>query len=463
MTPARPLRPPSALLVVALMVLGAALSGCGDAPGEQSTETTSMSSPAPVAAGEWSAELAVPGGPLRFGLVFAEHDQGLRAWIVNGAERIDVPRVTWEAGTLTLHIDHYDSRLTATPGDGGRRLAGLWTKRRGAGSWAELPFAATHASVAAPDPWPPPPPPVRASLTGRFAVHFEGDDDPAVGLFHVAGSGAASGTFLTTTGDYRYLSGGVTAEGRLELSAFDGAHAFLFHLTGNGAGPGDGPRLSGRFWSGDWFEQAFTARPDSEATVADPLAGTRFTGLPDEPLDLGALRFPDLDGVVRGLDDPAFAGRARLIQLFGSWCPNCSDACALLAELHEAYADRGLSIVGLAFELTGDAERDAEQVRRYAARHGVTWPLLVAGLADKAEAGKAVPFLDRVRSFPTTVFLHGDGRVRAVWQGFAGPATGSAHADLRATFEELIEELLAGAPADGAAPAGVAHPGGGGG
>jgi hypothetical protein len=99
--------------------------------------------------------------------------------------------------------------------------------------------------------------------------------------------------------------------------------------------------------------------------------------------------------------------------------------------------------VGLAFELTGDFERDAEQVERYRARHGIEFPLLVAGQADKAAASKSFPLLDRVRASPTTIVRDADGRVRAVHTGYAGPATGPEHAKLRADFERLIDELLA--------------------
>jgi len=47
-----------------------------------------------------------------------------------------------------------------------------------------------------------------------------------------------------------------------------------------------------------------------------------------------------------------------------------------------------------------------------------------------------------VRAYPTTVFLRADGSVRAVHQGFSGPATGAEHQKLRQDFERLIAELL---------------------
>ncbi len=57
-----------------------------------------------------------------------------------------------------------------------------------------------------------------------------------------------------------------------------------------------------------------------------------------------------------------------------------------------------------------------------------------------------MPLIDRVRSFPTVIFLDAEDRVRAIHQGYSGPATGAAHERLRLRFTELIEELLAEPP-----------------
>ena len=87
---------------------------------------------------------------------------------------------------------------------------------------------------------------------------------------------------------------------------------------------------------------------------------------------------------------PATEGMmARLIELFGSWCPNCADAARYLSELDERYRSRGLRILGLAFEHTGDFARDAAQVKKYASYHGLQFPLLLAGVSDKASASAA--------------------------------------------------------------------------
>jgi thiol-disulfide isomerase/thioredoxin len=391
--------------------------------------------PAPLALGSWWAWLESPGGKLPFGLVF-EDAGGLGAKLVNGAEEIAVTRVERSGDTLVLTLDPYDSSIQAGLDATGRRLSGEWVRRRGPEEWTRMRFAAEAAARGARRP---------TNLAfefddgaelvdfaGRWAVQFEHAEHQAVGIFEWGPGAELRGTFLTTLGDYRYLAGTHRGKG-LELACFDGAHAFLFtaQLLADGS-------LKGEFYSRDAWHETFTARRDPAAALPDPFGLTRW----NEEVRLGELAFPDTRGKERRLDDPAFAGKARILQLFGTWCPNCNDEAPFLADLQRRYGPRGLSIVGLAFELTGDFERDAQQVESYRTRHDLGFPLLVAGLADKAAASKAFPLLDLVRAYPTTIFLTGDGRVRAVHTGYSGPATGREHEKLRADFERLIEELL---------------------
>ena len=356
----------------------------------------------------------------------------LRAILVNGRERQPVPEVEWDGRDLVLSMPHYDARIEARLDEHEQRFEGAWTKRSGPERVTTLPFRAEYAPRQVPREGSAP-----EAVAGRWAVDFSSSEEPAVAVLEVAPQAhdpgrPLLGTFLTTLGDYRFLAGDF-ADGELVLSCFDGAHAFLFRARLQEDGT-----LRGDFWSGDRWHETWTARRDADAQLPDPFGLTRAR----PEVDLDALVFPDLTGAPRSLGDPDFAGKARILQVFGSWCPNCNDEARYLAELDRRYRERGLSIVGLGFELTGDAERDTEQLRRYAARHRLRFPLLLAGTADKAEAAQAFPLLERVLAFPTTIFLDREGRVRAVHTGFAGPATGPDHEKLRADFERLIEELL---------------------
>lgn len=384
-------------------------------------------------AGLWRAWLDSPGGELPFELELESREQAWRAWIVNGAERIEVPTTTWTGDELALDIDYYDSVIRAKPSADGARLDGEWTKRRGREQWLKMRFHATAGAASRfPDDGPPTVEEDRAILGGRWAVRFGKDAEPAIGIFDCRADGITTGTFLTTTGDFRYLCGRLSGH-RLRLSCFDGAHAFLFD-----AKLGHDAMLAGDFWSGDRFHDTWNARRDPDAKLPDAFELARATG----KVALADLSFPDPDGRRVSLGDSPFVGKAVVIEVFGTWCPNCRDATQYLVELDERYRGKGLAIVGLAFELTGDAKRDAEQVKKYAARHGVSYPLLVTGISDKAKASAALPFLDRIRAYPTLIFVDRDGVVAAVYSGFSGPATGPANAEMRARIEAQIDGLL---------------------
>lgn len=375
--------------------------------------------------GSWEAWLDSPGGELRFSLSI-DDTLGIR---ISGGEEILTPPARLEDGELVIDFTYFDSVLRARYDGAGDRLEGEWRKRSGMETWSSLPFHATRAAAdntASMD---------SPSVDGRWAVNFESEDDIAVAILNrvAAGSPELRGTILTTVGDYRYLWGSVNADGELRLQAFDGAHAFLFtaRLQDDGT-------LSGDFWSRDSWHETWTARLDPDVELPDAFKLTQL----DDAVELGSLSYPDLDGTPRSLDDPAFAGRARIIEVFGTWCPNCYDATRYLIELDERYRDQGLSILGLAFELGSDFDRDSGQVRRYIRHHGVPYPILMAGTSDKSEASKAFPLIDRVRSFPTFLFIDRNDDIRAIYTGFSGPATGPDHDFLRAEFERLIVEML---------------------
>ncbi len=388
--------------------------------------------------GAWRGWLDSPGGELPFGLEITRLESGHTAIITNGDERIECPDVSIEPGRFLLRIERYDAVLNATISEDGRRLSGRWIKTAGGGALSSLPFHADFGVLPRFGARRGPTARETPDIGGRWAVDFD-ESGPAVGVFERSPDGRILGTFLTPTGDYRYLEGDYS-NGRLNLSAFDGAHAFLFHATLREDGT-----LAGDFWSRDSWHEGWTARRDPSAELPDSFELTRWLG----NQDLAELKFPDLNGRVRSLDDPEFRGPARIIEVFGSWCPNCNDAAEFLRELERDYGDRGLSILGLAYELTGDFERDAGQVRRFASHHGLAFPMLIAGVYDKTEASKTLPLIDRIRSYPTTIFIDGSGRVHGVHQGFSGPATGAAHADLRREFRRRVEAMLGGEPGGG--------------
>lgn len=384
--------------------------------------------------GDWRAVLASPGGELPFTLRVEDTGDWLRAVVINGEERAPVSRVLIEGRDVSFYFDGYDAKILGTYVDDGR-LEGRWSKTTAEGESA-LDFVATkgdtrrflpHEGAQAGAP---------RDISGDWSVTFIDEDGSFAARGELAQAGErVTGTILTATGDYRFLEGRYDG-GRLRLSTFDGAHAFLFTADATAEG-----LVNGHFYSRDIYHATWTARRLE--------AGERV--LPDAWQQVGLTNdegtfdwsFEDVEGQALSSDDPRFTGRVVIVNLFGTWCPNCNDEAPLLAAWHRRYEDQGLEVVGLAFEFTGDVERDREQLRRYAERYSISYPLLLAGTSDKQEAAATLPDLTAIVAFPTTLFIGRDGKVRKIHSGFAGPGTGRHHSQLVAELEALIRELLA--------------------
>ncbi|MEO1338758.1 MAG: TlpA disulfide reductase family protein, partial [Myxococcota bacterium] len=314
-----------------------------------------------------------------------------------------------------------------------------WQKRARQGT-SQLPFEATHGYPYRFKPGGSAPSTPGSSIAGTWSMTFTDEDGPFIGQAELQQEGPkVIGTILTTTGDYRYLEGDFV-DGRLRLSTFDGAHAFLFTASVDDQG-----HLKGDFWSRDTYHATFVAqRKTDERALFDPYREIEVTA-EDERM---TFRFPDVDGRIVSSEDDRFRGKVVLIDIFGTWCPNCNDLAPLLVEWHKKYSGQGLEIVGLAFEFTDDVDDANDRLRAYVAHHDIPFPVLRAGVSDKDAASTRVPALERVKSYPTTVFIGRDGKISRVHSGFAGPATGDHYVQTVASMEAEIQRLLGAQSAD---------------
>lgn len=390
----------------------------------------------PAIEGTWRAVLTSPGGELPFTLRIVRQGDGLRAVIVNGAEQAPASGVDVHDRSVTIRFDGYDSAIRTVLSDDGTVMTGAWTRTVPAGL-ARMAFRATRGEQPRFLPAPARPSPF-VDVGGIWKAEFTDSDgvSPARGEFRQdPGSNRVTGTFLTPTGDDRYLEGSFE-NGLLRLSTFDGAHAFLFQARAATDG-----KLAGDYWSRDSYHATWSAArtDDAGATLPD---GWKDVGLTNAEGRF-QFRFPDLDGHPVALSDERFRGKVVLVNIFGSWCPNCNDEAPLLAAWDRKYRDRGLQIVGLAYEFTGNAARDREMVRRFAKHYGITYPLLLAGVSDKKKASATLPDLTRVIAYPTSLFIGRDGKVKRIYSGFAGPGTGQHFDALRTEMESVIESMLA--------------------
>ena len=228
-------------------------------------------------------------------------------------------------------------------------------------------------------------------------------------------------------------------DNKLYLSVFDGSHAFLFEALIRKDGS-----LTGTFRSGRHYLTNWNAVRDDAAELTDPDRLTRLRQ--DAPL---AFAFPTPEGDTVRLAD---IEGPKLVQLFGTWCPNCRDETEFLRDYLADHDVEDLQVIALAFEQYGpDDDRSRAAVRRYREKMDIEWPVLMAASNDKTEASRALPMLNKVISYPTLLFVDRDNRVQRIHTGFNGPAT-SKYAEFVDSFDRSVRELISTAAAD---PAGA--------
>jgi len=271
-------------------------------------------------------------------------------------------------------------------------------------------------------------------ISGKWEVQFETDTDhpyPAIGEFQQK-KNYLSGTFLTPTGDFRFLEGTIQGN-KIYLSAFDGAHAFLLEAKIQ-----TDSTITGGFWSGYDYTCTWEGRRNPSATLPDPHAMTLLRpGITEL-----SFRFPDTEGKEITLDDPAFDGKVKIIQIMGSWCPNCRDESEFLVNYLRKNPTKDVAVIALAFERIANKTQALEALRSYKKDMQIPYHLLYAGSSDKKEAAKALPMLNRVVAYPTMILVDKQNKVRKIHTGFAGPAT-SAFAAFQSDFQSNIDQLLA--------------------
>jgi thiol-disulfide isomerase/thioredoxin len=350
------------------------------------------------------------------------------ATIRNASETIGVHDIEMRGDSFLMRMPLFDSEFKGVV-ENDSTISGLWHNYL-KGPEYRIPFLA-HAGrgqrfTGSSNP--------QGTFGGTWEVHFsKGTTDAydAIGIFNQDEDGLLTGTFLTETGDYRFLEG-TADEDSLHLSCFDGSHAFLF----NGALQGDS--IVGGFWSGIHWNEPWVAYRNPDFHLRDPDSLTFLK----EGHDMAEVAFPDLEGRIISTHDDRFKGKVLMLQVMGSWCPNCVDETILLKQLHADYGDQGLEVMALAFEKYDEEDRAIAGLKRFKHTMGVEYPIVYGGSAAKENASAKLPFLDHIMSYPTCIFVDRTGKVRRIRTGFYGPSTGEHYTNYTRGLRVFIEQLL---------------------
>jgi thiol-disulfide isomerase/thioredoxin len=278
-------------------------------------------------------------------------------------------------------------------------------------------------------------------LSGKWKVLFQPgtpNEEMLVGVFEQKMGNWVYGSFLSETGDYRYLHGNA-ANGKLHLQTYTGYWAFVVEAELKGSN-----EMTGVFYSGGKSSSPFKAIKDETVQLRDE-AELTYLIKRDERVVLNNLI--KLNGRKTNLD-LSKNGQLTLIQIMGTWCPNCIDEANLLKELHATYGKQGLEIIALGFEVGTDTKKQRSRLKRFVKDLQVNYPVYLAGTSSKEAAAAYFPMLNGIMSFPTSILVDEQGKIIAIHTGFSGPATGAAYTELVNKYKQEIENALEGANAD---------------
>ncbi|MHA8092152.1 peroxiredoxin family protein [Aquirufa regiilacus] len=378
------------------------------------------------ASGPWRGEIDHLGGKLPFNFIVAKNKLDIR--LQNGSEIATLGDSYFRGDSLVIPFDLYDSEIVGSLKNE-KSLIGFWQKKRNGKTLYRIPFQAQagsserflqtkQASV---------------QVSGKYSSDFWSDESnhsAGVLLLNQKGN-QVTGTVLKTSGDYRFLQGNISGDSLL-LSYFDGSGLMQFRCKVNGN------QIDGQFYSGLAGKRNFKAIKDEKASLPDLKKLTYLK----PGFDRLTFSLPNPAGKTISLQDERYKNKVVIIELMGSWCPNCLDESRFLAPYYKKMKDKGVEVIGLAFEYSPELSISGPKIENFKKRIGVDYEILFAGQPNDETIAQVLPMLHKINGYPTTFILDKSGKVREIHTGFSGPGTGVYYTDWIHEFEQTVQNLL---------------------
>ncbi len=385
----------------------------------------------PAPASKWRAVIyRQDGNNIVFNFEKQQKNKKTILYVLNAGERLRVDSIRFTRDSVFIKMPFFESFFKAKTT--GEKWTGVWIKGT-AGAEQVMPFTAEKndqrfALTGGP---------AKVNISGRWSVKFAGDT--AAGANSIAefrqNGNRLEGTFLTPTGDYRFQEGVVTGN-KLKMSGFDGAHAYFFT-----ADITDKKTLqNGKYFSGFKYSENWSAVKNADAKVKTDEAAM-YLKPGEEKLDF---RFPDINGRSVSINDEQFKNKVVIVQLMGSWCPNCMDETAFLSAYYNKNKQSGIEMVALAYEYSTDFERSQKSLKKFQQRFDIHYPILITGatVSDSLRTEKTLPQVTPIKVFPSSIIIDKKGKVRKFDTGFFGPGTGQHYESYKKEFYKTVDKLL---------------------
>ena len=376
--------------------------------------------------GVWDATVTVNNVSVPFRIEIDGTGAAVHSYFFNGDDRVNPSNSgTIQNGSLVLNFDSYATKLEATLKDGA--LFGTYGGASGSAYAFQakrhdpslVPVAGQHA----PD------------ISGLWEIQVKSPKGESAWHFVVNQTGAkVDAAILRVDGDTGTLSGNFN-DGKFFLSHFTGERPFYVEAT---------PQSDGS------LQLQIASFHDTQTLVALRPRDARARNLapPDDPAEHTKVKdasqpllfsFPDVAGRVVSNTDDRFQGKVVLVNITGSWCPNCHDEAPFLEELYRKYHELGLEIVALDFEPANQL-KSLSRVHAFIKRYGIEYTYLIAG--EPSQLNQKIPQAENLNAWPTTFFVGRNGLVRSIHTGFTSHASGELDSRLKDSVRNEIAQLL---------------------
>lgn len=264
-------------------------------------------------------------------------------------------------------------------------------------------------------------------FSGNWKIKFS-EDRFGLGLFQQIGS-RVKGSILTETGDYRYLDGHIS-ENTISLYGFDGVFAFVFEFLINN------DELKGVMFSGNSSKKDLSGIKDDTYKLSDPHSLT--TSLSKAPLKI---KKKTIEGEDFNLAD--YGDKVKVIQIFGSWCPNCIDETNFFLKwrIENPVLAQKVEFVAFSFEKAATEKIAINNLKKFKAKMNMDYPMILSDFNNTVKPEDIFP-IDKTLAFPTTIFLDKMNRIVKIHTGFSGQATGAVFENYTDEFQSLILSLV---------------------
>ncbi|MCC6815940.1 MAG: TlpA family protein disulfide reductase [Saprospiraceae bacterium] len=266
------------------------------------------------------------------------------------------------------------------------------------------------------------------NISGSWQAIFAKDSSDqfdAVGEFQQEGNKVV-GTFRTESGDFRYLEGSLDSN-LLQLSCFDGSHAFLFEAElENG-------ELRGLYYSGKHYKTTWVAKRTNSPDLVSLDLLTKI--ISSDPL---RFNLPNTENQIITLQDSIYINKPKVLQISGTWCPNCRDETEFILDYLNKNPKTECQFISISFERKIENNKGIERIKSYKDVMKIPYEILLGGRANRDSASLLFPQIDGLKAFPTMLFLDRNNRIIKTHTGFDGPAS-SKFDSFKLEFENTLQ------------------------